>query len=79
MTYASQQLAKWAKPTTKSRAARAWAEANDMPYVEVECPPHSWIRDGGSGAVCTHCGREITEVEKYAPSDVTIDDQERGM
>ena len=42
------------------------------------CPPHSWIRDG-SGAVCTHCGREVTEIEKYAPPDVTIDDQEEGM
>ena len=33
---------------------------------EKQCPPHLWIRDGSS-AVCTHCGVEITEVEKYAP------------
>ncbi len=37
-----------------------------------ECKPHLWIRDG-SGAVCTHCGIAIPEVEKYAAPEVPVE------
>ncbi len=38
----------------------------DELHSPPKCPPHLWIRNG-SGAVCTECGAEITEIEKYAP------------
>ena len=70
------------EPTTAQEETpiRVWSHVPGDPnhVADNHCPPHSWIRDG-SGAVCTHCGYLITEVEKYAPPDVIQEDQERGM
>ncbi len=79
MSYHHKMLRKWAgKPDPMTdqqkidnikedaRQEKALAKRGWKIPIFYPCPPHLWIRDG-AGAVCTHCGVEITEVEKYAP------------